>query len=54
MRNWSLIAKKMFIDFNLPRKSAKQCKERYYLNNSDMKIISIPKVLKLSGLSKKN
>ena len=28
MRNWSLIAKRLARDFNLPRKSAKQCKER--------------------------
>ncbi len=28
MRNWSLIAKRMTSDFGLPRKSAKQCRER--------------------------
>ena len=26
MRNWSLIAKKMNTDYDLPRKSAKQCR----------------------------
>lgn len=28
MRNWSMLAKRMNRDYGLPRKSAKQCKER--------------------------
>jgi hypothetical protein len=28
LRNWSMIAKRMCADHGLPRKSAKQCRER--------------------------
>jgi hypothetical protein len=38
IRNWSLLAKKMSGEYNLPRKSAKQCRERYHLYYVDTKI----------------
>lgn len=40
MRNWSLIAKRMSSEHGLPRKSAKQCRERYenHINTATAKV----------------
>jgi len=54
MRNWSMIAKRMTLDHSLPRKSAKQCRERYTKSHTDMKTTSVWRQQKSNGRLNRN